>query len=57
MAHVWESLKTADRTQGHLFLSYGWAVRADWSGDGLSVEAYSLDDPYVWNAAYRFLSR
>lgn len=62
LGQFWEFLKTADRklwyvayvrdTDGVL-----WAVGADWDGDGLDVEAYSLDGPSEWNADGRFLSR
>ncbi len=34
-----------------------WAVNANWNGDKLNVEAYSLDNPNDWNQGNRFLSR
>ncbi len=62
LGQFWEFLKTAD--QKFWYVAYIrdtedvlWAVSAYWDSDGLSVEAFSFDDPGDWGADDRFLSR
>ncbi len=62
LGQFWEFLKTADRS--FWYVAYVrddqrvlWAVNADWPGDKLHVEAFSLDSPDGWRRGNRFLSR
>ncbi|MBI4992174.1 MAG: hypothetical protein HZB99_03080, partial [Candidatus Harrisonbacteria bacterium] len=71
LASIWELFKKQPkgedgelRTSGHTNIFYVrdakgvlWAVSVRWHSDGWLVDAYSVENPFVWHDGYRVFSR
>lgn len=62
LVHVFDYLKTADRSKYYLFYvadakGIVWAVRAVWGDDGWRVGADSVSNPGGWRAGHHVVSR